>query len=72
MLDKNGTIIDAFVMIYYVPPQEINAKLSVDIDLYKTTDTIKLQLKNWGPTRVYHGSSYYFQIQGNGRKLCLI
>ncbi|WP_281974721.1 immunoglobulin-like domain-containing protein [Halobacillus litoralis] len=69
MLDETGEVIDTIAGIVYVPGKpEINAKLSLDKDVYSAEYILEYKVTNWGPRRLSYGARYTIQVYQNGER----
>jgi hypothetical protein len=66
MLNEEGNVIDSVVHVLYVPYQKMNAKLSLDKEVYEANDTMSLKLENWGPTSLFFGRPFFIERFENG------
>lgn len=67
-LDKNGYVEDTMISTIYVPTPEVNAKLSMDKDVYTSSDEIAtILLKNSGPTFLKLGKHYSIEKKVNDK-----
>ncbi|KIL34549.1 hypothetical protein SD71_18925 [Cohnella kolymensis] len=58
LVEKDGTVSDSIVYVYYVPGKFINAKLETDKKVYAPNDNLQLKITNHGPTNLAHGGRY--------------
>lgn len=49
ILGDDEQVLDTDVVIYYVPPEEMNARMYVDQPKFSQEDTLEVHVENWGP-----------------------
>ncbi|MBH0229355.1 immunoglobulin-like domain-containing protein [Halobacillus yeomjeoni] len=63
ILGDEGEVLDTDVVMYYVPPRELNAQVSIE---EQTAEHLTLQVENWGPTWLFFGKDYFIQEYEDG------
>jgi hypothetical protein len=61
ILGDDEQVLDTDVVIYYVPPEEMNARMYVDQPKFSKDDTLEVHVENWGPTILEFGKPYNLQ-----------
>ncbi|MGP4061115.1 immunoglobulin-like domain-containing protein [Halobacillus sp. H74] len=67
VLGKDDQVLDTDVVVYYVPPEEINARMYVDKLKFAQDDTMEVHIENWGPTILEFGTPYNLQQYTSNR-----
>jgi len=55
--DEKGDVFGKLMSTLYVPPQELNATISLNKTEFRSGETLKLTIKNKGPTTITFGST---------------
>ncbi len=58
LLSDSEEVLDTDVVMYYVPPREMNAQVSIE---EQTADLLNFKVENWGPTWLSFGKDYFIQ-----------
>ncbi|MFC5468237.1 immunoglobulin-like domain-containing protein [Cohnella suwonensis] len=61
LVEKDGTVSDSVINVFYVPGKAVNATLATDKETYAPGDTLLLRLTNGGPTNLGLGSMYLLE-----------
>lgn len=62
-----GEVIGQNLSLLEVPPEEMNAKLTINKTNFEPTEHLKLSLKNWGPTDLFFGIHYTVERKTLGK-----
>ncbi|RWZ60629.1 hypothetical protein EQV77_04860 [Halobacillus fulvus] len=62
VLNDEGEVLDTDVVLYYVPPRELNGQVSIE---EQTAERLTLRIENWGPTWLFFGKEYFIQEKKN-------
>ncbi|WP_394218294.1 immunoglobulin-like domain-containing protein [Halobacillus trueperi] len=65
-LSENDEVLDTDVSLFYVPREELNARMYVEEDSYGMDETIQVKVENWGPTQLTFGEGYSLEKQSMG------
>lgn len=64
LVEKDGSVSDSIVQIYYIPGKVIHAEMSTDKAVYTAGDELQLKITNHGPTNLtHHGRMYDLEIK---------
>ncbi|MCA0756916.1 hypothetical protein KP806_17800 [Paenibacillus sp. N4] len=59
LVEKDGSVSDSIVQIYYIPGKVIHAEISTDKTVYTPGDELQLMITNLGPTNLTHNGKRY-------------
>ncbi|MGI8314140.1 immunoglobulin-like domain-containing protein [Halobacillus mangrovi] len=65
-LGENNEVLDTDVSLFYVPPEEFNARMYTENDVLEPDDTMNVKIENWGPTQLTFGAPYTIEKYQNG------
>ncbi|QAS53554.1 immunoglobulin-like domain-containing protein [Halobacillus litoralis] len=67
VLGEDDQVLDTDAVVYYVPPEEMNARMYVDKLKFSQDDTMEVHIEIWGPTILEFGTPYNLQQYTSNR-----
>ncbi|MGP4074724.1 immunoglobulin-like domain-containing protein [Halobacillus sp. K22] len=65
-IGENDEVLDTDVAVFYVPPEEFNARMYTGKDVYQEDDSLEVNVENWGPTLLQFGKPYVLEKYHSG------
>ncbi|ARI77726.1 immunoglobulin-like domain-containing protein [Halobacillus mangrovi] len=65
-LGENNEVLDTDVALFYVPPEEFNARMYTENEVVEPDSTINVKIENWGPTQLSFGVLYRIEKYQEG------